>query len=258
MYAQTVMLPLVFLYTTLYHRVMGVRFLASRTAIVVIPFIVSIALIEYFVESLNLPGQLVLAVGITATVHNRLHGFVERWLCPQWHREKDRMKKLVGVLREGEDLDLTQVNKMLVEGMCQALGLKSAALFHRRNDNESFTLEKVFQWPELEKELRADHAFIGRDGSPIQLHSLTSEPVRLRVPDDEDDCNASRDSRIAVLAAPIFIRCQVSRVVLIDRDEDFDPDEFSVIRDVSLAASMTYKYLDLEAASRPERAVHPH
>lgn len=248
MYAQNVMLPFAFLYTTLSHRVMGFRFLVSNAFVVLFPFILSIALIESFVETLNLPGQLILATAITVSVHDRLHRLVERWLCPQWHREKKCLEDMVKKLRDGEDLNLIKVNDMLVKGIGDALGLTSAALFYRRDDDGPFMRENVFHWPNgLEQKLPADHSFSIRDGSTILLNSLGSDPVRLRVPDDENGRNSSRDSRAAILAVPVVIGHHVSRLLLFDRDEDFDPDEVRVIREVSLAAADAYRFLDLEA-----------
>ena len=61
---------------------------------------------------------------------------------------------------------------------------------------------------------------------------------------------ATHESRNAVLALPIFIRHELSAVVLFGAHrggEDFDPDETAWLNGLAMAASAAYDHLEADA-----------
>jgi hypothetical protein len=268
MYAQNATLPLAVLYTALRHRVMGLRFFVKRAVGFAVIFFASMAILHQLMgyimhwkelEGLELPASLTLAVVLT-WVHNPLHGIVERVLFRRWYHARQRLKEVAKQLRDDEDLDLSRVNRRLVQDIGDALGLKSAALFHRRDDDGPFMRQDVFRWPDgLMQKLPAEHSFVARGGSIKRLTSLAKDPLPLRDPDDEDEegRETERDFPAPILAAPVVIRHRVSRLFLLGRDADFDPDEVGVIREVTQAAAVAYRWLDAEARLRELEAMRP-
>lgn len=265
MYAMNVTLPLTVAYTALHHRVMGLRFFLIHAIAVVVPLVVLVAVIEEGLK--NVVEQVmsaewfavVLSVTVTVLLHDWLHQQVERWLFPRWYRERKYLEEMARQLRDGiDDLSVSEVDNRLVEDIGKALALKSAALFYSRDDGTTFIQRGVFgSGPgEYMQSLPAGYSFKGRDGKEILLTSLVDKPVHLRDPDDEDGevMGTKPEAPAPVLAAPIAIRRRVSRLLLFDRDEDFDPDEIGVICAVTQAAAVAYRCLDVEEEARERMA----
>ena len=111
------------------------------------------------------------------------------------------------------------------------------------------------------KRLPADHCFVDRQKKSVRLTSLTTgNPVHLRDPDDEvkEYLDESWNERPPILTVPLVILNQVSRVLLLNREEDFDPDEVREIREVGKAALVAYTRLDLKKNQRRDHEASSH
>jgi hypothetical protein len=257
LYAQNVALPLAVVYTALHQRVMKVRFVVTRTVVSFMALTLSMWVVhelmtgfkEYldqhvpWLEQYHLLVSGALTVPVT-WIHNPLHGAVERAVSGRWHAAQRRLEAMAEHLMDDDDLELDGVNQRLVHDLGEALSLTSVALF-RRQDDGSFVRETALRWREdVMRTLPPDDRI---------LTSLTGVPLRLRDPDDEVEINAELDFSAPVLAAPVVIHHVVSRLLLLgphNTGEDFDPDEMRVIRNVTRAAELAYRRLDVEAMRR--------
>ena len=252
MYAQNVWVPIAVVYTARHHRVMGVRYFITRALIFGVVSLAFIGVEHFFVEvsSKTVGGRLglegfeatlaLIVAWIVARLHGPLHRSLEPVLYREWHQAKQELERVKAQLIYNEALAVRDVNQILVDRVSTALRVGSTALFHR-GENGSFVREEpTFRWADgVMKRLPADHCFVDSQKKSVRLTSLTTgNPVHLRDPDDEvkEYLDESWNERPPILAVPLVILKQVSRILLLNREEDFDPDEVREIREVGKAA----------------------
>ena len=246
MYAGNVFLPAAVVYTALHHEVMSVRFGLTRAVVLSAIFfscVVALHLLGQKLEDsmedrlaldrLKLPLSLLVAC-VFALIHNPMHGVVERFFAPRWHRAKRELEALAKRLVDDEDLTVTDVDRAMVEGTATALRLECAALLRRLSQN-AFATHRTFNWPHgAQQTYRCDHPWVC---------SAEPGPVPLSDPND-----APYEPELAV---PIgrTARHPASRLVLYGHHvnrERVDPDEVRIIHAVSRAAGLAYMRLDYE------------
>ena len=195
MYAMNVTLPLTVAYTALHHRVMGLRFFLIHAIAVIVPLTLAIVFTEEVLKGVVVKIMpvdwfaVLFSVAVTVVFHDWLHHQIEHLIFPGWYRERENLEETARELRDDiDDLDLDEVDSRLVQTMGSALRVKSAALFHSRDDGAPFIRQCVFNWPkEYMQSLPADYSFESRDSKKINLTSLVGNPKHLRDPDNEDD-----------------------------------------------------------------------
>lgn len=131
------------------------------------------------------------------------------------------------------------VDRFLLYEPVEALGLSSAALFHREAQEPRFVRELAIGWNDGDvRELTCD--------DPLVLHLLAEgEPVRLA------DVAWSTDQLPsighAVLATPVMLRDELVTIVLYGPHRtgaDIDPDEMRSLVHLTQSAGASYDHID--------------
>jgi len=119
----------------------------------------------------------------------------------------------------------------------QALGLSSAALFHREQPDGLFLRRMAVNWDRADKLTPDD---------PLVLHLLAEgEPVRLA--DVSWSAEEHQQTGNAVLAVPVMLRDELVTIVLFGphrNGADIDPDEVHSLVRLAESAGAAYDHIE--------------
>ncbi|HEY7993022.1 MAG TPA: hypothetical protein VID24_02280 [Candidatus Eremiobacteraceae bacterium] len=254
------LIPTALAYAVIRHRVIDVTFVISRalvygvlTSILVVAF----ALVDWVLgRQLSSSGlAVVVEVGITIAfafwlnaIHHRVDRFVDRTLFRARHLAERRIERVAHALPHARSNDL--VAELLVREPADALGLASAAVF-RRADDERFVREMAVGWsPETTTEIYATDTLVlhlESEQAPIAVHELRWQ---------RDDL--PRGAAHPQLAVPIVVRKRLLGFALYGAHTGgvaLDPDEIAIIGSLMTGASAAYDHLDAEAMRRESDAM---
>ena len=241
--------PLTVAYAIVRQRVFDIEFAISRaviygviTSIVAGTFLLLDWLISaQFSESrLTLTAEIVVALAIGSwlnTLHKKVDGLVDGTFFRQRHLSEKRLSRAASAVMRAETHEA--VDRFLVHEPVEALGLTSAALFHRDGDEPRFARQMAVGWSENDV-----HELTCED--PLVLHLLAAgEPVRLA------DVAWSSDQlpsvHHAVLASPVMLRDELVTIVLYGPHRsgtDIDPDEVRSLVHLAQSAGASYDHID--------------
>lgn len=247
--------PVSVAYAVVRHRVLDVRFVASRTVVystLTATIVMSFAAIHYFVGKLlertqaALIIELVIAVayGVWLNVLNaRLDRFVDRVLFRGRHIAEERLQHLDRALPEAASEGF--VAQVLTVEVADALSLASAALFRRQADG-AFERRASVGWSNDDvRTLPSDDrlvALLRASLAPLDLSSL--HWLRADLP---------RDAAQPLDAVPICEQREVVAFALYGAHrggEALDPDELRLLRALARSAAAAYGHLAVVSLER--------
>ncbi|HZY99840.1 MAG TPA: hypothetical protein VFE36_09735 [Candidatus Baltobacteraceae bacterium] len=243
------LVPLTVAYAIVRQRVFDIEFAISRAVIYgVITSIVAgtFLLLDWLISAqfsqsrLTLTAEIVVALALGSwlnMLHKNVDRFVDGTFFRQRHRSEKRLSRAAAAVLRAETHDA--VDRFLVHEPVEALGLISAALFHRDGEEPCFVREQAVGWSDGDvSELTGD--------DPLVLHLLAGgEPVRLA------DVAWSSDRlppvKHAVLATPVMLRDELVTIVLYGPHRsgaDIDPDEVRSLVRLTQSAGASYDHID--------------
>lgn len=243
------LIPLTVAYAIVRQRVFDIEFAISRAVIYgVITSIIAgtFLLLDWLMSAqfsqsrLTLTAEIIVALALGSCL-NMLHKGVDRFVdgtfFRQRHLSEKRLARAAGAVMRAESHDA--VDRFLLYEPVEALGLSSAALFHREAQEPRFVRELAIGWNDGDvRELTCE--------DPLVLHLLAEgEPVRLA------DVAWSTDQLPsighAVLATPVMLRDELVTIVLYGPHRtgaDIDPDEMRSLVHLTQSAGASYDHID--------------
>ena len=244
--------PLAVAYAVVKHRVIDLNFVISRTLVygaLTAIFVAVFALIDWLVGHVldqtrwAVIAEIAVAIGVgfwLNGLHHRVDELVDRVLFRRRHEAERRLARLARGLPHATSAKL--VDEALVTEPTEALGLAAGALLKLDKDGR-FVVTASRNWlPDSGPDLS--------ESDPLLLH-LQAERGAVRIVELRNVHDAqAREPRNAVLALPIFVRHELSAVVLFGGHgggEDFDPDEIAWLNSLAMAAGAAYDHLEADA-----------
>ncbi|MDQ6825388.1 MAG: PDZ domain-containing protein [Candidatus Eremiobacteraeota bacterium] len=238
-------LPLAIAYAIIRHRVIDVRFIASRSLVIgVIAAIIALTVVAVdWLFSTKLPSSrlegavyvgIALLIGLSLNAaRQRIGKTVDAIFFRQWHRTQEKLEVLADAIRRARLK--SQLYEPITAGLAGALGLGSTALFERVDDG-GFVRVAAANWP-----------------TGTLWHILPDDPLarrangRVRVV-DIDAFQWHENNLPAGIArpssmVPIVAGRQVAAILLCGAHENgtaLDPDEMRIIRRLVSDAGVLY------------------
>ena len=241
-------LPLAIAYAVIRHRVIDVRFVASRAlAIGVIGFVVTAIVVGIdWLFSIRLPNSrletaayalVALLVGFSLNAaRQRVGKSIDFVFFRQWHRTQEEATKIADALRRATSA--FGAYELLTTRVASVFSIASAALFERAEDG-GFVRVAARGWPAgTIWHILPDDPLVVPVGKERRLVDI--DAVQWQEPD-----LPSGVARPAVLL-PIIVGKRVPAVLLLGAHENgtaLDPDEIRTIRDLCADASLLYSRL---------------
>jgi GAF domain-containing protein len=247
-----IFIPLTVAYAVLKHRVLDVNFVMSRALVygIVTTLVIGVfGLVDWFFSKL-LEQQRVAAVaevvaalgmgfGINAS-HRFVDRLIDRMLFKRRHLAEVRLARATAGIQHVTEAGA--IDETLTDEPVDALGISSAAVFHRSPDG-SFARARAVGWD-------AGSAVIAANDSLVQ--NILGERGLIRLRDVRKPGAALPDGQGApAIAVPLFVRHELDGFVLYGSHvggEDFDPVEIGLLERLANAAASTYDHLEAQAA----------
>ncbi len=154
----------------------------------------------------------------TGRLRAPIEGFVDRFIFRDRRLQRHELERIAGEVLDAQSDDA--VYRALLEDATHALSLSFAGILERGPD-ETFVLERRFQWP------RDYIATVRADDPLVAGITRTRSPLALSGKQAARHGRALADERVA-FAAPLFTERAVSAIVVYGRNVsglDLDPDE---------------------------------
>ncbi len=246
------LVPLAVAYAIVRQRVFDIEFAISRAVIYgIITSIVAgtFLLVDWVMSAqfshsrLTLTAEIIVALALGSwlnMLHKNVDRFVDGTFFRQRHLSETRLSRAAAAVMRAETHEA--VDRFLVHEPVEALGLSSAALFHREGAEPRFVRELAVGWSDdAVRELTGD--------DPLVMHLLAEgEPVRLA--DVAWSTDQLHSVGHAALATPVMLRDELMTIVLYGAHRtgaDIDPDEVRSLVHLAQSAGASYDHIDARA-----------
>ena len=244
-----IFIPITVAYAVLKHHVLDINFVIGRGlvyGIVTSIAVAAFAVVEWVLGSVMAQTKLAAAGEVMAAIAigfwlNGLHRQVDRFVDATIFRRRHLAERRLGQVAAGLPHAKSEaaVTSLIVREPVDALGLRSAAFFRRR-DASGFHCDLAAGLPAAESAAIADDDALavhlhGAQG-PVYLHDIQWRP-----PFHVDPQNAP------VIAFPIFVRHELQAIVLYgghETGEAIDPDEVRVLESLCVGAAAALDHLE--------------
>jgi GAF domain len=249
-----ILIPITVAYAVLKHRVLDVNFVMSRALVygVMTTAVIGVfALVDWFFSKLLAQQQvaavaeIIVALGMGFGI-NASHRFVDSLIDRVLFRRRHLAEVRIGRATAGIHHVTTAnaIDETLTDEPVDALGLTSAAVFHRSRDGGSFERTRAIGWDV------GTAAVITANDSLVQ--NLLGERGLIRLREVRRPGVAlPPDPYAPAIAVPLFVRHDLDGFVLYGSHaggEDFDPIEIGLLERLADSAASTYDHLDAQAA----------
>ena len=250
--ATQIVIPITVAYAVLKHRVLDVNFVMSRAlvyGIMTTAVIGVFALVDWFFARLLAQQQVAAVAEIIAALGigfgiNASHRFVDRLLDRVLFRRRHLAEVRLARATAGihHVTEAGAIDETLTEEPVDALGLTSAAVFHRARDG-SFERTRAIGW---------DHGSSSIAANDSLVQNILGERGLIRLRDvRKPGANVPDGQTAPAIAVPLFVRHELDGFVLYGSHiggEDFDPVEVGLLERLASAAASTYDHLEAQAA----------
>lgn len=250
--AAQIIIPITVAYAVLKHRVLDVNFVISRALVygIITTLVIGVfALVDWFFskllaqEQVAAVAEIIAALGIGFGI-NASHRFVDRLvdriLFRRRHLAEVRLARATAGIHHVTEANA--IDETLTDEPVDALGLASAAVFHRSRDG-SFERSRAVGWDSGAKDIALNDSLV---------QNIQGERGFIRLRDVRRPGAALPDGHAApVIAVPLFVRHDLDGFVLYGSHisgEDFDPIEIALLERLANAAASTYDHLEAQAA----------
>jgi hypothetical protein len=251
--ATQIVIPVTVAYAVLKHRVLDVNFVMSRALVygVITTIVIGVfALIDWFFarflaqQQVAAVAEIVAALGMgfgINAMHRLIDRFVDRLLFRRRHLAEVRLARATAGIHHVTEA--SAIDETLTDEPVDALGLTSAAVFHRAGDGR-FERTRAIGWD------GDATAVITANDSLVQ--NLQGERGLIRLRDVRRPGAHLPDGQGSpAIAVPLFVRHDLDGFVLFGSHiggEDFDPVEVGLLEQLANAAASTYDHLEAQAA----------
>jgi hypothetical protein len=248
-----IVIPIAVAYAVLKHRVLDVNFVMSRALVygIITTIVIGVfALVDWFFSRFLAQRQLAAVAEIIAALgmgfgingmHRLIDRFIDRLLFRRRHLAEVRLTRATSGIHHVTEAGA--IDETLTDEPVEALGLTSAAVFHRSRDG-SFKRARAIGWD------GGSAAVITANDSLVQNIQGERGLIRLR---DVRRPGARLPDGLGspAIAVPLFVRHELDGFVLYGSHvsgEEFDPVEIALLEQLANAAASTYDHLEAEAA----------
>jgi len=248
-----IVIPITVAYAVLKHRVLDVNFVMSRALVygIITTIVIGVfALVDWFFSRFLAQRQLAAVAEIIAALglgfgingmHRLIDRVIDRILFRRRHLAEVRLARATAGIHHVTEAGA--IDDTLTAEPVEALGLTSAAVFHRSRDG-SFKRARAIGWE------GGAAAVITANDSLVQ--NIQGERGLIRLRDVRRPGAQLPDGHGSpAIAVPLFVRHELDGFVLFGSHvsgEEFDPVEISLLEQLANAAASTYDHLEAEAA----------
>ena len=247
-----IIIPVTVAYAVLKHRVLDVNFVMSRALVygVITTIVIGVfALVDWFFAKLLAQEQVAAVAEIVAALGmgfgiNASHRFVDRLIDRILFRRRHLAEVRLARAAAGVHhvTEASAIDETLTDEPVDALGLTSAAVFHRSEDG-SFERTRAIGWESGTSSVAANDSLV---------QNLQGERGLIWLRDVRKPGAPLPDGNGApAIAVPLFVRHDLDGFVLYGSHlggEDFDPVEAGLLERLAGAAAATYDHLEAQAA----------
>jgi hypothetical protein len=261
MQLSTVIVPVVFVYAVIRHRIIDVSFVVSRTlvfGILTTILVGAFSIIDWFFTDYLRLARLGTIAEVAAVVafglwfnglHRRVDSFIDATFFRQRHKAEAQLARGAAALPLAPTT--SAVAHFLVSEPVQAMILASAALF-RRNRDGIFVRELSEGWSS------DDISRLGAEDDPLLMLAQTERgPLSLYDLRWRTEAVPAGPAR-PVLALPIMVRRELAAIVFYGshlHGEALDPDEIKALAGLQTGAAAAYDHLDAENLLRENESM---
>ncbi|HYK54621.1 MAG TPA: GAF domain-containing protein [Candidatus Eremiobacteraceae bacterium] len=251
--ATQIIIPITVAYAVLKHRVLDVNFVMSRALVygVITTIVIGVfALVDWFFSRFLAQQQIAAVAEIVAALgmgfginamHRLIDRFIDRLLFRRRHLAEVRLARATAGIHHVTQA--SAIDETLTDEPVDALGLTSAAVFHRARDG-SFERARAIGWDGDSTNV------VAANDSLVQ--NLQGERGLIRLRDVRRPGAHLPDGQSSpAIAVPLFVRHDLDGFVLFGSHvggEDFDPVEIALLERLANAAASTYDHLEAQAA----------